>query len=50
MSTAHHRTDWEVYAVSACWVAMWVVLAICFTILAIYGTMFGVATMKAHWP
>jgi len=50
VSTTHRRTDWEVYAISACWVSMWIVLTICVIVLAIFATAFGIATMKAHWP
>ena len=50
MAMPHQRQDWEVYAISACWVLMWVVATVLFIILAIYATMFGVATLKAHWP
>ena len=50
MSTVRTRTDWEVIAISACWVAMWIVVAICFMVLAVFATAFGVAQLKAHWP
>ena len=48
--TRRIRTDWEVIAISACITAVAIVVAVCIIVLAVYGAMFGAATMRAHWP
>lgn len=44
------RPTWEVVTMSAAMTAVTLVVAVCLAIFTIAALLFGLATLKAHWP